>query len=88
MCRPTPVRSSGTWATPALDRVAGRPVGHLVAVDVIAAAARAQPRDDLGQLALAVARDRGDPDDLARPDLERHAAQGRAGRGRSRRSRR
>ena len=40
-----------------------------------AAAARAQPGDDLGQLALAVAGDGGDAQDLAGADVERDAAQ-------------
>ena len=38
-------------------------------------AARPEAGDDLGQLALAVAGDRRDPDDLARAHVERHLAQ-------------
>ena len=59
------------------DRVTGRPIGDLLAVDRHAAAARPQAGDDLGQLALAVAGDRGDPDDLAGGHVERDPAQGR-----------
>ena len=58
-----------------LDRLAYRPVGDVLAADHDPAAARAEATDDLGQLALAVARDGRDADDLAGADLEVHAAQ-------------
>ena len=45
-------------------------------VDRDPAGARPEPGDDLGELGLAVAGDRGDADDLAGADLERDALEG------------
>ena len=73
---PTPVRSSGTWATPV--RMAS-PTGRLATssppIGTLPRHGRS-PVMTCGQLALAVAGHRGDADDLARPHVERHAAQG------------
>ncbi len=75
---PTPWRSSGTWATPRSIVVADRPVGDVLAADEDSPAAGAETGDDLCQLALAVARHRGDAHDLAGPDLEARRHAGRA----------
>ena len=85
---PTPVRSSGTCATPARSIAAPggrRDRGPSI---VTRPGARPQPGDDLGELGLAVAGDGGDADDLAGTDLERRRRGAPAGRGRCRRGRR
>ena len=53
----------------------GGSVGHGPAADEDLAPAGPEARHDLGQLALAVARHGGDPDDLARAHVERHVPQ-------------
>ena len=57
------------------DRLAGGGVRDVASVDPDASRACPQPGDHLGQLALPVAGDRRDPDDLAAADRERCAAQ-------------
>ena len=79
---PTPARSSGTCPTPA--RIAWS-AGRLAMSDpsiVIRPVQLPEPGDRLGQLGLPVARDRGDPDDLARHGRRARRRAGRAGRDR------
>ena len=62
-------------ADAAANDLARRAVCDLFAVHTDAPPAGSEAGDDLGQLRLAVAGDRGEADNLARADLERRTAQ-------------
>ena len=68
---PTPVRSSGTWATPwRMAWPAERFMTSTPAIVTLPFVAARMPGDDLGQLRLAVAGHGRDAHDLAGPDVE------------------
>ena len=69
-------RSSGMWPTPGVEHPAGVAVPRTSLPDDLdrAGLGPAQARDRVDQLALPVAVDAGDADDLARADVERDAA--------------
>ena len=72
---PLPVLGNVTHAR--VERLARRRVGQVFAADAdLASRGLAQTGQGVDQLALAVAVDAGDADDLARSDVERDAAHG------------
>ena len=75
----TPVwsRSSGTWATPARIAERGSPLAsRRPPTSTVPEDEPPQPGERLGELALAVAGDPGDPEHLARADGQGDVAQG------------
>ena len=73
---PMPRRSSGMWPTPAATKRVGGRARHLDVVNPYRSARdRAQPGEDLRQLALAVAGHAGNPQDFALADCQRKVSE-------------